>query len=116
MRLHVHLPVSIFSVLDGHGGVQCAVFLRENLEAEIRKNILDQEYGIYGTKRGKFNECVANALTKSFNVLDESFYTEFKNNYVANKCGSTAVLILIIGAHIFCANVGDSRAILSSNG
>ena len=113
MKLNIHLPISIFSVLDGHGGVQCAIFLRENLEPEIRKNLLDAEFGIYGTKRGKFNECVANALTKSFNDLDERFYVKFKENQVANKCGSTAVLILIVGSHIFCANVGDSRAVLS---
>jgi protein phosphatase 2C family protein 2/3 len=59
---------------------------------------------------------VANALTTSFNDLDERFYDKFGENYVAKKCGSTAVLILIVGAHIFCANVGDSRAVLSSNG
>jgi len=80
MKLNIHLPISIFSVLDGHGGVQCAIFLRENLEPEIRKNLLDAEFGIYGTKRGKFNECVANALTKSFNDLDERFYVKFKEN------------------------------------
>lgn len=113
MNLNIHLPISIFSVLDGHGGVQCAIFLRENLESEIRKNLLDAEFGIYGTKRGHFNECVANALTKSFNDLDERFYEKFIENYVAKKCGSTAVLTLIVGSHIFCANVGDSRAVLS---
>ena len=38
------------------------------------------------------------------------------NKSLSYKCGSTCVLTLIIGSHIFCANVGDSRAILSQNG
>jgi protein phosphatase PTC2/3 len=76
--------------------------------------LLDPKEGVFGVDRGGFNECVAKALRKSFHNLDEAFSS--KQGYIANKCGSTAVLILIIGAHIFCANVGDSRAVLSQNG
>ena len=32
------------------------------------------------------------------------------------RCGSTAVIVLIIGDRIICANLGDSRAILSKRG
>ncbi len=46
--------------------------------------------------------------------MDEEYYTQQAN--VANKCGSTAVVLVIIGVHIFCANIGDSRAVLSRNG
>jgi len=31
------------------------------------------------------------------------------------KCGAAAVLVMIVGNKIFCANVGDSRAVLSRN-
>jgi hypothetical protein len=48
--------------------------LRENLESEIRKNLLDPKEGLYGTERKGFNECVSIALRKSFEVLDEYFY------------------------------------------
>jgi serine/threonine protein phosphatase PrpC len=35
---------------------------------------------------------------------------------VANQCGATAVVVLIIGNKLVCANVGDARAVLCRNG
>ena len=35
---------------------------------------------------------------------------------MANQCGSTAVVCLILGNKLVCANVGDARAILCRNG
>lgn len=32
------------------------------------------------------------------------------------KCGATASVVCIFGKHIFCANVGDSRSVISRNG
>ena len=35
---------------------------------------------------------------------------------VANNCGATAVVCVILGNKLICANVGDARAILCRNG
>jgi serine/threonine protein phosphatase PrpC len=35
---------------------------------------------------------------------------------ISNKCGAAVVIVLIVGNRLFCANVGDSRAVLSRNG
>lgn len=35
---------------------------------------------------------------------------------ISYKCGAAAVAILILGNRIFCASVGDSRAVLSRHG
>ena len=35
---------------------------------------------------------------------------------VANFCGATAVVVLLIGNKLVCANVGDARALLCRNG
>lgn len=35
---------------------------------------------------------------------------------ISFKCGAAAVMVLIIGNRLFCASVGDSRAVLSRNG
>jgi len=34
---------------------------------------------------------------------------------IAHKCGAAAVIVLIVGNRVYCANVGDSRAILCRN-
>ena len=57
---------------------------------------------------------MSKALKKTFSNIDEEFYA--KRTGCANKCGSTAVVVLAIGKHIFCANIGDSRAVLSREG
>jgi serine/threonine protein phosphatase PrpC len=57
---------------------------------------------------------VQRALKKSFVDLDELYHNTLGS--ISIKCGSTCVMVLIVGAHIFCANVGDSRAVLSRKG
>ena len=62
LALHPQLPISIYGVLDGHGGDWCAHFIKQNLEKELRKNLLDPEYGIFGVERKGFNACISWAL------------------------------------------------------
>lgn len=54
------------------------------------------------------------ALKKSFVDLDELYHKTL--GAVSIKCGSTCVMVLIVGAHVFCASVGDSRAVLCRKG
>ena len=68
--------------------------------------------GIYGVSRGGLNSVLSKALTKTFSDIDEEFYT----TRAMNSIGSTASIVIIVGQHIFCANVGDSRAVLSRAG
>lgn len=35
---------------------------------------------------------------------------------VCNSCGATAVVCVLLGNKLICANVGDARAILCRNG
>lgn len=114
LNLHPQLPISVYAVFDGHGGDWCAKFITQRFENEIKTNMLDPVEGIFGSKQVPFNECINNVLDKSFKNLDELYYS--MREKIANKCGSTACVVLIIGTHIFCANVGDSRAVLSKNG
>jgi len=34
---------------------------------------------------------------------------------ISTKCGAAAIFVLIIGNRLYCANVGDSRAVLCRN-
>ena len=47
-------------------------------------------------------------------MTDQKFKDAYKER--ASKCGATAVIVLIIADRIFCANIGDARAILSRDG
>ena len=57
---------------------------------------------------------VKEQLTKSFLAVNESLYKDSRINL--RFSGSTCVSVLIVGTKVFCANVGDSRAMLCRTG
>lgn len=54
---------------------------------------------------------VKDALAKSFEYTNRTLYGE--SGIDVYFSGSTCVTVLIVGNKIFCANVGDSRAVLA---
>lgn len=61
---------------------------------------------------------VSDAVNLAFNnacrITDNKFKDALKDR--ANKCGATAVIVLIIADRLFCANIGDARAVISREG
>ena len=106
---HTILPVlprdpeaAFFAVFDGHGGAQAAKVLRENLAKEILHR---REYA-----EGK----VTDALRNAFIDFDKKMMS---TRVLANDIvGSTAVTLLIKNNTLYCANLGDSRAVASIRG
>lgn len=93
---------SLWGVFDGHGpgGEKVAGFLRQHLPSVVaRAEPLESD--------------PTRALEAAFEELrgmlvDAAPGMECKLRF----CGSTAVCILIVGTSLWCANVGDSRAVL----
>ena len=54
---------------------------------------------------------VKDALAKSFEITNRALYNDSGIDIYFS--GSTCVTVLIVGNKIFCANVGDSRAVLA---
>ena len=86
---------SLFGVFDGHGGKDVAMFAKANL-----KRILEQELGRQTD--------IKRALETAFLKLDEQVSSE---DYAVDT-GTTSCVVLITPSEIYCANAGDSRAVL----
>ena len=103
---------NIFGVLDGHGpqGHFVSGFASDFIPSQIINNSeiksLNDPEKIY--KKLKDNNC--QIITKAFLVCDEELENQKFDPY---DSGTTCILVIHIGAHIICANVGDSRAIVS---
>lgn len=111
-------PMSLFSVFDGHGGSLAARFCAEhlldvfhvhleldlNLEEILKRTVLSldekmSELEEFQLKKIQITTAMGNEEAKyTMEALDNS--------------GTTMVLVLVTSDKLFCANVGDSRAIL----
>lgn len=94
-------PVHFFGLYDGHGGVRCADFLKQNLHTFI---LTDSE----------LHTDPKNVISRSFVRAENSFFEEARRAGL-DKSGSCGIVVLIIKDNCYIANLGDSRAILSSN-
>ena len=102
---------NIFGVLDGHGpqGHFVSVFASEFIPLQIINNkeikALNDPEKIYD--KLKENNCLI--ISNAFLSCDEALK---KVDFDVLSSGSTCVIIIHIGTHIICANVGDSRGII----
>jgi serine/threonine protein phosphatase PrpC len=105
---------NIFGVLDGHGpeGHYVSEFASDYIPSQITNNTeikkLDNPEKIY--EKLKENNC--QIITNAFLSCDEELK---KVDFDVLSSGSTCVIIIHIGTHIICANVGDSRGIIVYN-
>ena len=102
---------NIFGVLDGHGpsghyiSKFAALFIQNYIinHREI-KNLSTLESIYLKLKENNYY-----IIKQSFISVDQQLKSQ---NYDSKDSGTTCVLIVQIGNHIICANVGDSRAIV----
>lgn len=101
-----------FSVCDGHGhnGHDVSGLLKHRLPVNIETG-LKQAIKLSGVQEGQQpdRDIVSSVLTKAFSETNK----EVSNSGTDVRfSGSTCVSVLTFGKRIYCANVGDSRAIV----
>lgn len=97
--------ISYFSVFDGHGGKACSDFLRDNLH----NYIFNSRY---------FPAFPLQAIKEAFIIAENEFYKKAydpQRNALLDRSGSCALIILIINEMLYAINLGDCRALLSSD-
>jgi len=92
--------VSFFGVFDGHGGTKSSKYAAQRLFETLK---VQEDFG---------NDWAA-ALRSSFLQLDSDM---LKDPVVDDSSGSTSVTTLLVGNKVFCANAGDSRAVMCVKG
>ena len=101
---------SFFGVYDGHGGSNWADFLRDNLHQFI---IRDEKFPEYP------KEAIRNGFSKAekwFLEMAEIEALKTGDFSQLDKSGSCVIAWLIVEDMWYVVNVGDSRAIMSSDG
>lgn len=113
---------SFFGIYDGHGGTTCSDFLRDSLHHYVinnpyfptdpRQAILE---GFKNAEEHFLSECAQKAedqrsMTHVEHESDDKNYFRY-----LDWSGSCAIVVLFVEDRCFVANVGDSRAIMSSD-
>lgn len=107
---------SFFAVFDGHAGARVSAHCAENLldaitqGEEFRCNATVCESGL---NEKSAVDCVKKGIRDGFLRLDEKMRMMPEMQSGEDKSGSTAVCAMVSPHHIFVANCGDSRAVIS---
>jgi len=96
---------ALFSIFDGHGGKQVAMFVKTYLAVELA-NALNAEDGPRDEKLT--DKKLKKAIEATFQRLDNRIATELTGAFD----GCTAVVVLVNAEMCICANLGDSMAYL----
>lgn len=94
---------NLFAALDGHGrnGHQCAIFVAQKVVGYLNRYLAEDSDMKH----------IANILHKACAYAERKL--ESPNTPIDYQLsGSTGVFVLVHGTTLFCANVGDSRAVL----
>ena len=91
-------PTSFFALFDGHSGVKCADYLRDNMHQII-------------TKQHAYKKDKKKALLDGIMESEKRFIEMAKQ--AEDNSGACALVCLFEQEKAFVANVGDSRAVLS---
>lgn len=68
MMIDEEVSVTYYAVFDGHGGADCAQFLRENLHIEIKNKLIDHIDGIKDSD--DVNETLYHCIKRAFEDSD----------------------------------------------
>nr|XP_043617661.1 probable protein phosphatase 2C 76 [Erigeron canadensis] len=93
--------VCLFGIFDGHGGSRAAEYLKQNLFNKL----MDHPEFMTDTKK---------AISETYRQTDSDFLESEKDN--SGDDGSTASTAVLVGNHLYVANVGDSRTVISKAG
>lgn len=108
---------SFFAVFDGHAGAKASAMCSDHLMDHIISNGDFQKMDLKsGTETQPSIEAIKSGIKTGFLSMDEKLRNTPEVLSGQDKSGSTAVGVIISPTHIFFANCGDSRAVLSTSG
>lgn len=93
--------VGLFGIFDGHGGSRAAQFLKNHLFESLMKH-------------PEFFTNTKLAISQTYQQIDTDFLESEKDTF--RDDGSTASTAVLVGNHLYVANVGDSRTVISKAG
>eukprot|EP01071_Lankesteria_metandrocarpae_P009772 Lankesteria_metandrocarpae@DN5246_c0_g1_i1.p1 len=127
LQLSSTIDSSFFAVYDGHGGRECAKFVRDHLAHVFQELMFARTGGMDNVPLEMLASEMHFSLTRGFTIIDEVFLAQplptdagskGASNAIVTRSGPgcAAVAVVILGKTLWCANCGDARVVLSRRG
>ena len=108
------LPDHVFlAVFDGHGGQGAAIYAERHMISVI---VSTEGYNEYVSSEEKDPKALGVILTAAFMRIDVMLRAHQDATFRSDCSGCTAVSCVITPNHYICANAGDSRCVLATDG
>lgn len=111
------LSLDLIQLFDGHGGVEAALFIQKHL-AQVVGSFLQVCLATSHLTISESEECnnaIGRAIINSYIDCDRSLKKELeRQGSEAYNTGSTSLTIVLAENMLYCANAGDSRAVLAT--
>lgn len=104
---------TFLAVFDGHGGAGAAIFAAANMVNRLEKST---EWKKYVQTGATDLELLGEAMKQTFLLLDEELRSYQAKTNGRDTSGCTSVTAIVTPTHIICANSGDSRCVMGTNG
>jgi protein phosphatase PTC2/3 len=98
---------SFFCVCDGHGGGTCAEEVTNNVHEWLKCCPMFTGPNVAKPENRAYAEGLAWVVGKA-----EEHLQNLHNQNKLPPCGTTLIGVMVTSTHIYCANVGDSRAVM----
>jgi serine/threonine protein phosphatase PrpC len=109
--VRISFKIRNLAVQRSHGGAGAAAFAADHMISFIEKT---KEWNDYVHGGCASTELLGEALKKAFINIDDALRQHQENGQDASGC--TSVTAMITPQYIICANAGDSRCVLGTNG
>ncbi len=97
-------------LLIRHNGDVCVDFIAKHFIQLLKDNL--QKIAPHDERNDKrIVDTIAVSLQKTFKELDARLFQKLQDKVFV--CGSTAIITVVFGTVIVCANLGDSIAVLA---
>ncbi|VDM92209.1 unnamed protein product [Litomosoides sigmodontis] len=97
---------AFYAIFDGHAGRRAADFAAERLPSRLKRK-LEACSDFTSLEKG-----IKKCFIDTYKQIDEQFLVEARRTRPSWKDGTTATTILLINNIIYCANIGDSKAVV----
>ena len=105
-----HLFLAVF---DGHAGAGAAKYASEHIVARIEES---KEWKDYLSGGCVDINMLGHAMANAFMVVDEHMKHHQNSTMGDDTSGCTSVTAIVTPTHIICANAGDSRCVMGTDG